>query len=491
MHRFAFHRKAKSRAAISLQGAHLVGNDGVPLRGEITQAKGEIRCQTRSQEAAGISLLWTIQGFGTVQIQTTRLPPSDKPYHLQIELARHRLLCITLKLEEWGLFDYPGMEDTLAEIDAARDLFIQALQRVEDPRAAADLADRSLEKAMWASENMGRFHASVFLNRRRQSAGFSKQFLGLTMPASTSKVGLPRRLGDGFDSVRIPFTWRDIQPEEQRTDYDTADAWVKACAESKLAIRGGPLLNFGVRSVPDWMYIWENDYEAIFDFAREHVRRTVQRYGRQITSWTVASGLHAENVFAFNFEQIMDLTRMAAAITKQHSARAPIILDITQPWGEYYARNPRTIPPLLYADMAVQSGISFDAFGLQFLFGIASPGYHLRDMFQISSMIDRLANLGKPLHITALAVPSANPDGENGGRWHGEWSDETQAEWLAQFCEIALSKPYVESVCMQSLADGISDGLPQGGVLREDLTPKPAFTRLGELRRSLLPETAK
>jgi GH35 family endo-1,4-beta-xylanase len=291
-----------------------------------------------------------------------------------------------------------------------------------------------------------------------------------------------KRLAEVFDFVQIPFVWRAIQPTEKAVDYEPLDRWVKTCRKAKLTVRGGPVLNFGVQFVPDWMHAWENDYEAILGHAREHVRRTVQRYSSQVSTWIVASGLHADNVFSFNFEQIVDLTRMAANVTRQMAPRAQVVLDLTQPWGEYFARNQRTAPPMLYAEMAVQSGINFDAFGLQFAFGLDSEGFHPRDLLQISSLIDRLANLGKPIHITAVAVPSESVPGGSSDR---DWSESLQADWLADFCEIALSKPYVECICLQTLTDAVCTGIPAGGALNADLSPKPAFKRLAEVRRTL------
>jgi len=483
--KFACYLEGHDPQPPDLRGAHLVGIDGVPVRGDVRVVGNTITCESRNQEPLGISVLWPVQGYGNVQLQTTRLPMRDEPYHLHIELVRHRLMRISVKREEWGLFDYPGVEEIAARVDQARDLFLEALQKTEDPPAAARVADRALALAVAASEEFCRFHASVFIARRRQSGGFARGFLGVSIAPMAPPRALTKRFSEVFDFVQIPFVWRDIQPDEQHLRYDAIDRWVAKSARAGLSVRGGPVLNFGVQFVPDWMYLWENDYEAIFSFAREHVRRTVQRYTGRIGSWIVASGLHADNVFSFNFEQVIDLTRMAASITRQAAPQAQIVLDLTQPWGEYFARNQRTAPPLLYAEMAVQSGISFDGFGLQFVFGLDSEGFHLRDMLQISSLIDQLANLGKPLHITAVAVPS---DEAAAGVADQPWSESAQADWVADFSAIALSKPYVEDICLQTLTDGVCSGVPTGGVLRADLTPKPAFERLAEVRRGLAAE---
>lgn len=496
MHRFVHFAKGPSGGKFELRGAHLVGADGVPVRGELRVETGEIRCESRNADPVGLSLLWPVPGCGEIQLETTRLPPREKPYHLHIELARHRLMRISQKREEWGLYDYPGMDDLAAQVEQARDLFVQALQFAENPAKAAELADRSLAVSSASAEAIARFHAGVFLTRRMQSGGMGRGALGVMIPGSAVKnPAVLERARRVADFVRVPFVWRSVQPKEQDARYEATDALVKAAGGAGLTVRGGPLLHFGVRSVPDWMYIWENDYEAIADFAREHVRRTVKRYAGQVATWIVASGLHAEGVFPLTFEQIIDLTRSVTSIAKQTAPRSQVVLELTQPWGEYYARNQRTIPPLLYAEMVVQSGISFDGFALQLLLGIGSDGYHFRDLFQVSSLVDRLANLGKPVHISAVAVPSAASNGDSsvagGGAWRDGWSEKVQAEWYEALCEVAISKPYVESLCLDALVDGPDCSISSGGLLHEDLSPKAAYGKLSELHLRLRGEAKK
>ena len=483
MWRFAYYPEGGERSAPDLRGAYLVGVDGIPVRGEVRLDGQMIVCESRNPEALGLSVLWPVEGYGTVQLETTRLASREEPYHLHTELARHRLMRISTKREEWGLYDYPAMEQVAARIDEARDLFLKALQTADNPVAAARLADRALAVAVAVSEELCRFHAGVFLNRRRQAGGFARSFLGVALPPTAPPRALTKRFLEAFDFVRIPFVWREVEAEARQARYEPCDRWVNACTKAGLAVHGGPLLNFGVQSVPDWAHTWENDYEAIATFARDHIRRTVQRYAEQISTWVVASGLHADSVFPFTFEQMIELTRMAVNVTRQVAPRAQVVLDLIQPWGEYFARNQRTAPPLLYAEMAVQSGISFDAFGVQFLFGMDSEGFHYRDMLQVSTLIDRLANLGKPLHVTACAVPS---DHAAAGSVDRRWTESMQADWLADLAAIALSRPYVECICLQTLTDRVCTGIPTGGVLRADLTPKPAFDRLAELRLDFL-----
>ena len=113
-------------AALDLAGAHLLGTDGVPTRGELRLNDSQVFCDARNGEPTALSLLWPVSDYGVVQLETTRLPARNEPYLLPLELTRHRLMRMNMKREEWGLFDYPGMEDVSNKIEHARKQIIQA-----------------------------------------------------------------------------------------------------------------------------------------------------------------------------------------------------------------------------------------------------------------------------------------------------------------------------------------------------------------------------
>jgi hypothetical protein len=103
---------------------------------------------------------------------------------------------------------------------------------------------------------------------------------------------------------------------------------------------------------------------------------------------------------------------------------------------------------------------------------------------QISSLIDRFGNLGKPLHITAAAAPSS-AGATQSGEWRGPWSEAVQAEWARELYRIAFSKPFVETVTWASPADSAPDS-PGCGLFKADGSPKPVFDELMFLRGSVL-----
>jgi hypothetical protein len=483
---FSVYVNGRPAEKINLNGAYVVGTDDVPLRAEFSFKNGVIQCKKRAAGPAGIALLWDVAGVGRIMVETVRVPERDRPYVLQVELARARLMRIHHKLEDWGLLDFVGIEAIGVKLAESRKALIRALQAESDAEAAA-LGDESLSLAAQASEALARERADQVLERRRQT-GTGRRSLGVTVPLEKSPELIQTKLAGSFDFVNVPLVWRDIEPNEQTFNWKPLDTWVEALTKAQIPVRGSSLLSFNERQVPDWLYIWEHDFDTIRDLAFEHVRRVINRYGQYIQTWNVISGIHANNCFTFNFEQLMELTRMTAVLTKQLSRRGTVVIELTSPWGEYYAWNQRTIPPLLYADMAVQSGVNFDAFGVQLLFGPPPEGMHMRDLFQISSHLDQFAKLGKPIHVTAVHVPSGPTVGgeaPDGGYWGKPWSDDAQAEWLAAFLEIALGKPYIDTVCWKPLADGTPDGSRHAGLLRGDHSNKPAFDQWNAMRQSL------
>ena len=129
--------------------------------------------------------------------------------------------------------------------------------------------------------------------------------------------------------------------------------------------------------------------------------------------------------------------------------------------------------------MIVQSGISFDMFGLQLRFGVPREGCWQRDLFQISSLLDRFAPFGKPLMISGMQVPSQPEPSGRAGSWRKPWTEALQSKWLEAIMDIALSKPFVEAISWHDLVNTSALAIPYSGLANADLTPKQAPQDLG------------
>ena len=209
MLRFVVYRDGKPVDSVNLDGAYLVGSDGVPVRAEIEFRRGEIICRKRSTDPAALALLWPINGGGRMMLETSRLPERDKPYVLQLELLRGRLMRLAQKREDWGLHDFEGTDDIARQIDDSRDQLVAGL-KAGTPAEAAATAEKGIGMGLIASEQLTTFHAEIFLNRRKQVGGYPRRLFGCTVNVAATEEAYRQRLLDAFEYLALPFTWRMI-----------------------------------------------------------------------------------------------------------------------------------------------------------------------------------------------------------------------------------------------------------------------------------------
>ena len=473
----------------TLCGAYLFGTDGIPIRqAQITFDNGFIQCEKPSLVAAGLALLWPIDGFGKVLLPTTCLPERSQPYNLNLEIARAKLMQIVNKREDWAFFDsIKGAEDISRQ---AQELFIQAVQNIHDPALASQLADESLKKAVSLAEKLAVEQSELLFETRGKNRGFGRGCLGCRIdPSRITNPDYVEKLLELFGFVTVPVNWAQIQSRESHYDFSTVDKCIEVLAKKKLAICAGPLLCFSKEYLPKWLLKGGTDFERIRETAYQFILNVVARYSGNVRAWSVVNSLNALNHFGFTFEQLLEMTRAANMAVKAASDRAVRIIEISNPWGEYYAITPHTIPPLVYVDMVVQSGINFDAFGLQMRFGKNQPGMHIRDMMQISAVLDCFAAVGKPLYITRVEVPSRNKHGLHSGAvagiWHDEWDQKRQGQWLQQFYKIAFSKPFVDTVTYSTFAHSNDSSIANSSLLTERFEPKESFRTLKKLQNAI------
>ena len=535
-----------------LPGAYLVGKDNVAIAGEVTVRDGIVVCEKGSTEAAAIAVQLdlgqerldqlgpdtTIEGItlrplGSWTLQTCLLPQRESPYLLVLELARHRIMMFLTKLEDWQAIE--SVEGTLPMrlFDAARKAFVKALVCAHDSilpdSDASKLALRALWIALEASERLALQQAQQDFAARADGSMYEEIESEHTNPANRKPILHPGRGGvilplkpaigavvspnvfapttqdaimRSCDFITAPMRWIEMEPAEGEYDYSKTDRWIEwAIRQAKLPVVAGPLIDFRSTSVPDWLYIWENDYETLRELVYEHIKTLVTRYRRTVTRWTVCSGLHCGEHFKLSFEQMMDLTRICVLVTRKLHPRAKIQVEITQPWGEYHTHDRSSLPPLLYAEMLSQAGIQIDAFSLRMQMGSYRPGLQTRDLMAFSAMLDQYAMLDRPITISSLGVPSSEilpreqlPDIPSAGQWRQPWSDQVQADWLSAYGAVALSKPYIESICWHELADTAgSTDMRTGGLMDIKGIARPSLDRLTDLRTAIaesrLPES--
>ncbi|GJM17862.1 MAG: hypothetical protein DHS20C14_00750 [Phycisphaeraceae bacterium] len=536
-----------------LRHAHLVGPDSVPVAGEIHFEGGLIHCVKATAEAVGLATqvdldeetlaefvsemepegLPPLRPLGSLTLATCLLPERRRPYLLSLELARHQIMLILNKLEEWQLFDMDRDDPIMRLFEAARDSFTRSLVAQRQDSVDEDLgfgvgSHRLALLALWqaveAGEQLalrdatnrfkGRCDGSTYDAAIETVQGSPSPGARATNPVanpSGTGVVLPTRPAVGCvaspgafsepakraalsacDFVTIPMRWVDLEPNEGQYAYAPTDRWIEwAVRTARLPVVAGPVIDFSPECTPEWLFIWENDYETLRELVYEHMKAVVTRYRRTISRWTVVSGLHANSNFKLTFEQMMDLTRICVLVVRKLHSAARVQVEIAQPWGEYYTSDRGSLPPTLYAEMLAQAGISVDSIGLRLVMGMPETGMSTRDLLSLSAMLDRYAALERPIAVSFAGAPSAtrptpadHPEAAPGW-WRAPWSEEAQGDWMSAALTVALSKPFVESACWAEIADtprGVP--IPASALITRDGRARPSLERLTELRRA-------
>ena len=150
-----------------------------------------------------------------------------------------------------------------------------------------------------------------------------------------------------------------------------------------------------------------------------------------------------------------------------------------------------------YIEANMLKGARIDAIGMQYhLFFQKEDEYRstrrLLDPDELYRHMDLYSNFGKPLQITEVTVPSYS--------WEDE-DEQIQADVIEKLYSVWFSHPSVEQIIYWNVVDGyahvwnpdpekikasqgnmtLGENYYHGGLLRFDMTPKPAYYRIKEL----------
>ncbi|HVZ95213.1 MAG TPA: endo-1,4-beta-xylanase [Phycisphaerales bacterium] len=511
-----------------LRRAYLLGKDDLAIPAQIHVDDGCIKASKDGRTSAALALQVDAGASGRLTLQTCLLPDRDRTYLLELELARHRIMLFLNKLEEWSMSDLPADHPAMSTFEKARGLFSKALcaERGSDgayTRKQADLAREALQLAIDASEKLAALNAERELAARLRiaepppkiepgkhpsasaSAHATFPLIGCTVHNDLYTEGLHRVLTKSFDFINCPMRWSELEREEGSYNFAHTDRWIEwAVRQAKLPVFGGPVLDLSESALPEWLYIWENDYRTLRELAYEHLKLVVTRYRRTVSRWTIISGVNVNSPLRLSAEHMIDLTRLAVLLVRKLHPAAKVIVEIAQPFGEHATANAASVPPLLYSELVNDSGTQPDGFGLRFETGHPEVGGAARDLMQLSALLDAFSVFDRPLHVTALGAPSqpvtaedamgatGDPGDSTGplaepalredpGYWRKPWSPASQAEWLTHAIAIAASKSFVQSICWQGLVDVPIADVPHGGLLTAEGQHKPALKRFADI----------
>jgi GH35 family endo-1,4-beta-xylanase len=413
------------------------GRPGTVSEGWIyAQLEGGKKHRYEGSQAARFNLRWVLAGEKTGDGQLpTWLPGTDDPLSdkaVDARIARHRTAEVTLTLRGDDGKPLGGAEVT---VEMVRHKFLFGAN-------------------MFAHEQLGKDE----LNRK-----YSERFSGL------------------LNFATLPFYWGMYEHKaspERPTQIKQVTGMAKWCKARGIVTKGHPLCWQEVE--PKWLRGKPADEVQKLQLAR--IQREVKDFKGLIDTWDVLNEVVVMPKFNRKGQvALRDLVRKLGQVeliskcfaeARKTNPKATLLLNDYQ-LGSSYEK-------LIKDSLAV--GVTIDAIGLQ---------SHMHSRYRGAKwawdVCERFKKFKKPLHFTELTILSGRLKKDND--WFTKQSDwrstpegeKRQAAQVAEFYRLLYSHPSVEAITWWDFSDARAwQGAP-AGLVRKDMSPKPAYTALMKL----------
>jgi endo-1,4-beta-xylanase len=293
---------------------------------------------------------------------------------------------------------------------------------------------------------------------------------------STGQDAYRKQFAALLNFATLPFYWGLYEEEAGHPDKERLQAMAMWCHEHHIAVKGHPLC---WHTLPPTWYA-DRSQEEMYQVQMERIHREVEAFRGRIDMWDVVN----EAVIMPRFTQhpnhmtplvqahgVLPILQEAFTRAREANPRAILLLndyDHTEAYEQLI-------------EECLNAGVDIDAIGIQ---SHMHQGYVGNE--EIWSICERFARFGKPLHWTEVTLISGDIKPENDFHTpQKDWpstpeGEARQAEEVVAFYSTLYSHQAVEAITWWDFRDACWLGAPTG-LLRRDMSPKPAYERLMEL----------
>lgn len=343
-----------------------------------------------------------------------------------------------------------------------QEILAGAAGRIEKYRKA-DAVVRVLDRAGMPVEG-----ASVHVEQIRHAFLFGcNAFPLLNMADPKQEAAYEREFTALFNYATLGFYWGAYEPVPGQTNEARLRAQAEWLKEHGIAVKGHPLVWHEV--YPRWA---PSSVDEVRPLLKKRVQSIVRRFAGLIDRWDVVneatSSAQFDNGVGHWASRDTPAVMTAEALEWAHEANPKAYL--------LYNDFKLDRSYLELARVLFERKAPVDAFGLQsHMHGGEWP------LTRVWEVCETFSKLGKPLHFTEVTVLS----GEHGWQRKLPWpttpeGEARQADYVEKFYTVLFSHPAVQAITWWDFMDGGWQGAP-AGLVRADLTPKPAYERLLKL----------
>jgi hypothetical protein len=466
---------------------YVAGLEGIPWE-TVCVAQGEQFVVDRDTSESGtLTVPWPVAQRGELMLSTSNLMERAEQYLLPLELARGTINRLRNQASTWQLagLKLAGILDE--QIHAATETLAHSATQQHEPQTAAALAEKAIQLAIGALEHLGDQYSEQALMLRRQTSPLPT-LLAVRLEEVPTGKAVKKVLG-AFNAIVVPFTWKSIEASSGDRNWQEWDKLVDFAHQHDLKVCGGPLIQLDRRTLPDWIYLWDEDWEELESYILGHVAAVVERYRGRVHLWNIAGRVNVDPALAISEEQLLRLTVDAIESLRNVDPRTPSIVSFDQPWSEHLAEKDRDLPPMHFADTLARAELGVAGFGLEMNWGYWPQGTPPRDAIEVSRLIDRWTSLGHPLLMTLTAPSGAGPDplAAYPARQVGNESDLAwQRAVVEHIVPVLLAKNSVQAIVWNQWTDTHPHEFAHGGLIDATGKAKPALKTLADLKKKYL-----
>lgn len=470
------------------------GPDELPHTGRAYFSGDQLVLERRDEGSGCLWVPWPHGDLGEWLVGTSTLMQRDKPYQLEVEIARGSVYRLRNQFAAWeqlGLKRNSDVTDTIAQ---ATWLFARAASNQDDPAKAAEMADQAMMAAAEGALKLTALYAKQAMEVRLSTVKKLPTLLGIRLGDSAPETP-DGELSGAFSSAVIPCSWEMVEPSEGKRRWNVLDQQFEWAQQAGMRICAGPLIEFSDQCIPDWAYLWEGDFDALTSLLVSHVEAVVARYQGKVQLWNVAGRVNRNKVLDLSDEQRLQLVARAVRAVREADPKVPAVVSFDQPWGEYLANENTELAPIDFAEALERADLGIAGFGLELNVGYGPGGTALRSPLAFSRLLDMWSlRLEVPLMLMLSAPSSVEPDPKAMPKTkvtacgvHGAKIDEDfQARWIELTLPMMLAKNCVQVVQWNHYRDDQPHMFPHCGLLDADGKPKEAVDVLRQMRNTHL-----
>ena len=479
----------------ALERAYLAGMEWIPWRGDnrsVDRGKTREFILERSEvESGNLYIPWQVDGFGELTLATASLMERIEQYRLDLELARGVVNRLRNQVAEWegaGLSIPAEFFDRMSEASTA---LIDSVIGQADDDVRFESSTKAIKVALEAGDVLVRLYTDQTFAARHEQVAQLPTMLGAVLASDVPQDALAAAYLDAANSAAVEVRWRDVEPSAGKFEWGALDQQLDWCQQNNLRVVAGPLLQIDTLHLPDWLSLWENDFEQLQAYVQQFIRAAVDRYKDRVQVWNCAARMNVRGSIILTEEQTLRLIVAAIEEVRRTDPSSPAIISIDRPWAEYLAADSSDLAPLHFSDSLVRAEMGLAGIGLELNLGYWIGGTLPRDVLTISQQIDRWSILGLPL-VIYITLPSGWEAVDPTSKFQplpgfaGGATLETQHELAEQLLSLLMAKPFVQGVIWNQLTDAEPSQFAHGGIFDAQGLPKPVLAAMTTLRKQHL-----